>query len=49
MKVGVIVPLGTDIEEKLKRIKEMAEEQISAGIRIWKERPNFALYSSSNR
>lgn len=32
-----------------KNIKEMAEAQIESGIRIWKERPNFALYSSANR
>lgn len=32
-----------------KNIKEMAEAQIEAGIRIWKERPNFALYTQANR
>lgn len=30
-------------------IKEMCEQQISAGIRIWKQRPDFSLYSASNR
>lgn len=32
-----------------KTIKEMAEEQIASGIRIWKQRPDFSLYNSSNR
>lgn len=32
-----------------KTIKEMAEEQIASGIRIWKQRPDFSLYNSANR
>jgi hypothetical protein len=32
-----------------KTTKEMAEEQIASGIRIWKQRPDFSLYNSSNR
>lgn len=32
-----------------KVIKEACEAQISAGIRIWKQRPDFSLYSASNR
>ena len=32
-----------------KTMKEMAEEQIASGIRIWKQRPDFSLYNSSNR
>ena len=43
---GVQIQTSVNVD---KTIKEMAEEQISVGIRIWKERPNFALYSSSNR
>lgn len=30
-------------------IKETCEAQINAGIRIWKQRPDFSLYNSSNR
>lgn len=30
-------------------IKEACEAQITAGIRIWKQRPDFSLYSVSNR
>lgn len=30
-------------------IKEACEAQITAGIRIWKQRPDFSLYAQSNR
>lgn len=43
---------GVSIQSSIpidKNIKEMAEAQIEAGIRIWKESPNFALYSQANR
>lgn len=43
---GVAIQSSIPID---KNIKEMAEAQIEAGIRIWKERPNFALYSQANR
>lgn len=42
--VQVQSSLGVD-----KTTKEACEAQMSAGIRIWKQRPDFSLYSVSNR
>ena len=32
-----------------KAIKESCEAMLSSGVRIWKQRPDFSLYSVSNR
>lgn len=32
-----------------RKIREMCQNQISAGVRVWKINPNFALYAQSNR
>lgn len=43
---GVAIQSSVAID---KTIKEMAEAQIEAGVRIWKQRPDFSLYTQSNR
>lgn len=32
-----------------KAIRELCQQQISAGVRVWKQNPDFSLYGSSNR
>ena len=32
-----------------KAIREMCQQQISAGVRVWKQNPDYSLYSQSNR
>lgn len=43
---GVQIQTSVNVD---RTIKEMCEEQIAGGIRIWKEKPDFSLYTASNR